>query len=684
MARGSTFASLGGSLGFGTDENFTKQGPSTGPCETDPPANPVAREILQRFNIPPGSVLGDPLIDYDIKTQDALTMLKLSLLAESLGSTGEGIFKEVYINRLGIAEAVIVGQTTGELSGGVCVLKTKIYEQEEDDNKVDHVILRGGDPLPIKKHSDTAVDIMDSPGVTVAFNFSCGLTEFIKNDAFQQEAWAMFNKSPQHPDIKKELREAVNRAEWEQALGYKHLLPPIPSTASIGQSQTTPQILNMNFAGIEAEYTLDLGSPEPGAGGVTDVSNVNAIAAQVLDIQTGAALQKQVEEYPAPEVPETIYGLTDNDIYVFLDNYCTIKGLSRGEHWFLLPGSINGAKIKVKRSDGSAISYKVFGGLSGETYNIHYFRRISSALSSMSDFVLSNVKGEIPPTAFEYDPDIPAWQTTDPRMMFDQTYGAEETGFPGPIRPGFGTHGMEIFSLYIAYTIQQPSIQVRTAYAGAPGVAASIANAGIFMTPVVVVDAPAPIGYKGLKGYEAPVEQPPPAEDENEEIQCPETIIDNLEGTIVDISAPFLGEEQVGPAAQRIYDYIQADDGKYYTLTYTNGGYNILPGMRFNQDGVDGVVHNIEFIYADKDSVATNITIGPAYFEGNSYSDSKYVKRSVSLTRTATVLEGSNRTGEFVVEVEGLGNFNAFNGLLESIYPGDRVEVKISNFVVEP
>lgn len=664
-----------------------------GVCDTPPPDSPVAKKILQSFDIPISNVEGGRLYNYDIKAQDSLTMLKLSLLEEAwTGSSASTVFKEVYINNEGTAQTVNINNTripSSAFAGtnSVCVVKSSIYEQDSDENKIDHVIVRGGDPLPFKRHSDNTVNVMGDAGGVVQpdTDFSCGLTNFIKSTALDQESWAVFQQSPQSQEIKDRLREAINREEWEQSLGYKQKLPLIPPTASISPTQTSPVNLNMNFSGRELTYTLPLGSPEPGFGGVVDISNVNLIGAQVLDIQTGKDLKDQVSEFPAPDVPDR-YGLTTDDLYVLLDDTCTVIGLSRGQNWFLLPGSINAAQIQIRRAEGSAISYKAFGGLTGAEIGttVYYFRRTSQSITSMSDFVLSNVKGEIPPTFFEFDPNIPSFTQGVPRMMFDTTYGANETAFPGRISPGFGNNGTEIFSLFLSYTIQKPAIQVRTAYGGSRQLAAQIAAAGIHYTPIIVVDAPAPIGYKGRNGFEDPVEQVPPAEDENPDPQCPETILDTLEGTIVDISAPFLGEDAVGPAAEKVYDFILNDDGEYHTLSYTFGGHTILPGMRWQRDDVTGVVHSVEFVYSDKESVSTNVTIGPAYYEANSYSDSKYVRRSVHLTRTATVIQANNATGEFIVDVDGIGVFNSFNGLLDSVYPGDRVEVKINNFVVEP
>jgi hypothetical protein len=97
----------------------------------------------------------------------------------------------------------------------------------------------------------------------------------------------------------------------------------------------------------------------------------------------------------------------------------------------------------------------------------------------------------------------------------------------------------------------------------------------------------------------------------------------------------------------------------------------------------NGYVQSIEFVYSDRDVVATNITTGPRYYPIGSYPDSQYVKRSETITRDARVVAGSNSEGAFIVEVDGLGRYEAINTLIEPIYPGDRVEVRVLNVPVE-
>ena len=68
---------------------------------------PITQRVLETFGIPFGTpILGSNLPGYDIKNQDPILMLKLSLTAELLNDA----FAEVELDEFGIARFYAVGQ----------------------------------------------------------------------------------------------------------------------------------------------------------------------------------------------------------------------------------------------------------------------------------------------------------------------------------------------------------------------------------------------------------------------------------------------------------------------------------------------------------------------------------------------------------------------------------------------
>jgi hypothetical protein len=508
-------------------------------------------------------------------------------------------------------------------------------------------------------------------GIPNSFNYSCGLTYFAKGTALRNEAWAEFQRSQQSEETQELLKALVDRSNYEQLVGYKYSFNNIPQYASMGISQTTPKSLDVPFGGLETEVSLNLGSTLPEAGGITDISNVNSIAAPVLDIVRGPDVLALFQDTSVgTDIPPGL-SFTDLDYYVLLDHQCSLYSLSKGKEWFLLPtNSAEQVKVRIRSNESDSIAFEVFGTISQALVGAtaHVFRRNDGSIGSISDFINNNAN---PPTNAQGVP------VRSPRPPFDDEGGAYQTGLYSDIVPGIGGNfGIELFDMKLAYSVQKPSIQIRSPFGDARAIAANVAAGGVTATALLISDKPTPVGYNGQL-----VEFPVPPDDELEQY-CPDPSpnIQELEGTIVDMSAPFLNEQGVVTFSSNLKTYIDGDNGNFETRTYVNGGYSWLPGQ-----SLDGrTIHSIDYSYADKDSMVTNVTLGPRYYQVNSYNDSQYVKRTETVTRTARVVGGSNSAGEFTVLVDGIGVMNAVNGIIEPIYPGDRVEVKVLNYPIEP
>ena len=647
--------------------SFMGVGDSSKPCDENDPAKPLGQVIADSVGIATiGGNLGDPLENYDIKSQDALTMLRLSLLAAVDGAR----FVEPYIDVNGKMEAVKIGEDQAPSTPPKCIMK-KIYHQFV--NKVDHVVVRGSDPLPTRYFSGGSVNLMGGTGSVYYFNIeNCASpnAEFTGKNSVGNEAWVEFSRSPQSVQTQEALRGLVDRPNWEQLVGYRHILPEIPPTVSMSVSQTTPRNAEMLIGEIESSISFNIGSNAPDGGGIVDISNVNVVSAPILDIVKGSTILSDLLGGNQADAPPNL-NFGDTDYYVMLDHTCGLNGLSKGKEWFLLGNDLAGATVTVKSHASDSIAYEAFSTFATDFVTQNYiFRRSDGTIASFSDFINANVN---PPKDDNGNPQYPA------RPPFDEAGGAFQEAFDGTFLPGMGGNfGLEVTQPgYVSYTVQKPSIQLR-GQPGLLGAANAAAGTGIVAEAILVKDKPAPIGCDGDV-----VEQPSPPQEPEDPI-CPESKVETLEGIIIDMSAPWLTSDgAVAQFSQQLKEYINEDNGTYQTRTYDGVPFNWLPGQMV--PGIDkAVIHNIDITYGDKDSRLTNVTLGPKYYQVQSFNDSQYVRRSVTLTRTGRVVSGRNSSGAFVVGLDGLGSFNALNGTTEPIYVGDRVEVKVLNYPVEP
>lgn len=621
----------------------------------------VARLVLDGVGINyDSSIVGDPLTGYDIKAQECATLLRLSLLAQGLTSSDSLQFHEVYMKADGVATLVKVGEAPHDGGATNYGLGLLFFKTKTSDfvNKIDHILIKGRDPLPTRYNGEV-INVMGK-GTVNAFRTSCSLGYSTKDAALNMEAWAEFETSPQHEAMREKLQLAVKRSKWEQLVGYKIRFHDIPNYASMSQSQTTPKQSYISILGnISTEIPI-IFNPDPEGGGIVDISGLSIIGSKILSVATGAQLMQEFGTHLKDSVG---YSFTENDYFVLLDHQCGLLGLSRGENWFVLPTNGNGneGRIYIRPSGAPRDVWAFLSPLSRD--NLYYLRRTDGTLSSVQDIVKKDLAGGFAPFS---GPESSAGMNR------------------GDIIAGFGDGALECQGALLGYSIAKPSIQIRSPYGDAPSIASRIAAGGVTYTPIIIQDIPAPTGWnKGKAGTYPPppdnVVYPPSSPDKEGEAYDVDSPIDELEGSVIDLSAPFLGAEGVGKFAVELDSLINGDVGTYYSYSFAGGGYGILPGMKFE----GGIVHTIEFIYNDKDSISTNITTGPKYYSPGSYSDSQYVKRTETITRTGRVIYGSNSEGTFFVHIDGRGTFEAINGIAEPIFPGDRVEVKLMNVPVE-
>ena len=246
----------------------------------------------------------------------------------------------------------------------------------------------------------------------------------------------------------------------------------------------------------------------------------------------------------------------------------------------------------------------------------------------------------------------------------------------GKLIAGFGGNlGVEVWALSLTVSKQTSSIQIRSQNNDAFSIANQVANQGVNYTALIVREEP-PCAGLAPGGVVCPVAPP----DDETASYCPENELDTLEGSVIEISAPWLDKNGAANFASNLYNLIANDVNSAGTYTYSKGGYSIFPGYAFQ----GAFVQSVEFNYSDKGSQVTTITTGPKFYQsGSAGGDSTYIKRSETLNKPGVVIGGDNESGTFSVNVDGLGIYEAINGQIDPIYPGDRVEVKIINYPVE-
>ena len=647
MARGNNFSS---SYSLNTGDNDFCQG--NGPTNIS-----LSQFVLSSFGIPinGGAFPGNPLVGYDIKSQDALQVMRLSLLANSDGMD----FTEAYVDGSGSVIAVQVGADGASIGGGILLHTTTIHTSAAN---IDHVVVHAKAPLPYRAHGGT-VDIMGA-GVEKQFQFSCPLpSPGTKNLTFRKEAWVEFQRSEQSQETQDRLKAAVSRNNWESLVGYRASFASIPIWSTMNPSQTSPDLIGLPVTGF-SDTTIQIANATPDSGGLIDVSGISMTSAPVLDIKSGADLEQIASSLGVDLASDdgSFYtpDLNAEDYYILLSHECGLNSLSRGTNWFLLPTSSPfSARVAVRESTSNAIARSALGGFSFDGLNQTVtYRADNGFIGSWEDVMAAN-----------FSEGNPLLGSSTDIVFGNASHGVLIAGFGGNL-------GVEVWDLDLTVSKQTSSIQIRSQNNDAFSIASRVAAQGVNYTALIVREEPPCAGLAPGGGVVCPVAPP----DNETASYCPENALDTLEGSVIELSAPWLDADGAAAFAENLYTLISNASNTAGTYTFSKGGYSVFPGNAY----AGAIVHSVEFNYSDKGSQVTTITTGPKYYQsGSAGGDSTYIKRTETINKPGVVIGGDNESGTFSVNVDGLGIYAAINGQIDPIYPGDRVEVKIVNFPVE-
>jgi len=149
---------------------------------------------------------------------------------------------------------------------------------------------------------------------------------------------------------------------------------------------------------------------------------------------------------------------------------------------------------------------------------------------------------------------------------------------------------------------------------------------------------------------------------------------------ILDMTLPFLAEDEVVPACDFLYGKASYD--------YAEGS-AVVDGMTVSSDDLGkqfngGVINRISWSYQDSSSFRANISYGSPITGLSSGNLSLYVQATDSaLTREGTVTSDMGNGYEYMVSIKDLGTYKAVTMVLADIRVGDTVNVTIYNNIAE-
>jgi len=699
------------------------------------PNRAVSQLILEIFSIPfdANSVLGGSLAGIDIRNQDPVTMLKLSLAAELLdnappGSTRTGGpgFAEVEIDEGGIARFYIAGRTpASNLDIRYCIPTSQIVQP------ADLVIVRGYDPPPERKLR-SGFDGLKNKEV---MDYKDCAEESCDESIVSQYATISYDDPQLDQVYLDDIVNSYELAAFETILGYLIDLdmPDIDDNPGlkITFGDTTKEYLT--FAASNLNATVLGGSLTDEDGQITTIETQGGSTVQ--GVSTGAGgnigVTAVITSVNARGDKCTIneVALSGSSVTIFAERFKRLNkfGVEESDFIGVVDVVFSGRKVRdLTTSPGSPSD-----GINGlMRTRVRPNKELISLAQGKNWTYEVNLDGDITVNLFQVleddftafvcgvyrDPsslsagavDILTFSTDN--LLTPEAVGVDAAvglicGIGGPL-------GYKVINNKMCIVVERkrPSIDVFDPLGNALSLAEQIT---IEYTPIVVVDLPQPIAYAGadplssidgtrtiaaegiIRQEDGIVDSDPTTDQDLEDSEL-SILQDNTNGATIDITLPFAFGTQPDPSrAQgelqgtecleiaRNFFALQSQVITTHSMVLGPDSEPRLGDSFTLPNGEIGVINEINYSYSDASQYLITVTVGPEYLTAGSFNDSKYQLRTEDVTREGMVIQDAGNGTEYTVRVEGLGEFPCLLMVLDDISVGDKVGIRIYNNPVE-
>ncbi len=676
------------------------------------PTKPVSQLVLETFNIPfTLPILGSELPGFDIRNQDATTMLKLSLATELLNPPdGSAGFAEVELDEDGIARFFVVGANIAtNLDIRYCIPTSQIT------TPADLVIVRGFDPPP-RRELRTSFNGLKNAEL---MEYEECAAESCDEKAVGKFATISYDDPLLDQTYLDDIRNSYELKAFESLIGYVVDLD-LPDGADRDDPNFIPG-LKLTFGDTTKEYIkvpsnlmnnfINVGTTSPGGTGAFSTGGENI---------TGTTLSFGSANGGGGDIPVQVTTVDDKT------GNCTVSNTSIAGSKIVIPASrferLN--KFGNVESDFIGVSEVVFSGRKIITFTIFGDIVLDIFIRSQKELInLGHGKnwvwdvdenGNVTIELFSIleddasaaicdiyqngaGTDAIVSHSTDTPNLAEDTGSAALAGLVCNIGDRLGYKMLS--QICIVVERKRPSLDFFDPNGGAAVIARQFIDPntpfGVKYTPIVIIDEPSPIAYAataalsnidGTKTIAAEdiidqadgiVDADPTTTQDLEDSEL-SVLQDNTNGATIDITLPFCTDQECLQIAQNFL----AQQNQTITTQSVVLGPTSEP--RLGQIMPDGaIINEISYAYSDSSQYLITITTGPKYLTAGSFNDNKYQLKTEDVTREGVVLQDVGNGAEYVVRVEGFGEITALSMIVEDISVGDRVNVRIYNNPVE-
>lgn len=652
---------------------------------TDAGTGSLAARVLNYYAIPNNITgIGGELPNLDIKHMDAMQVIKYSLLEFSADNGG---IWEPMVNAYGEVEFKEIGSYSSNVEGHIYhQIQTMDYKEE-----VTGVMIQGGKPLVYRRETewkpiwgdgeiniykmDLANDnclskqvsryasiVFPDPHLDTSFEDGIdNLYEITKENPYDSiVGWVYFKDPP----------ESLVTKDTEISYSTSCTIPIEIGNEQVGseenQFENGPNVGTLVDRPVypstnQPECWVNVGEPADWQNGVrVDIPSHLRFQAlrdtyidTFVDITSVLVVGRTITQLYSLAKDGTVAvssnpSADDCDIWATIDTATeTVFKLSEGEHY--------------------AIAYQTAEGLYNSEYKVPYV-------------VFANNARINDPAIYGNGKDNTGVLMNINRGCLHYLSTGNETEI-GTVLPMDQTSGIWVSKIFVFAQLNTPSVTVYDPN-GDQNRAYEIAKRlDYLVSPIVIVDAPAPVAYNGtlVDMTQSKQDNDPTTAQDFTDTQY-ELALDEMNGGGLSLTLSFLDEDQCVDLSRELYEYMNSLDG--IETVYVCG-----PDCEPALGGVGpsgGIINSVSYSYSDSGSYTISASEGPRLVGGFSdVSGGPTQKMAESISAEGTIIQDMGNHIYFKVRIDGFGERIAINCCPNILREGDRVSCSVHNNPIE-
>lgn len=632
----------------------------------------VAKQVLDKYNIPYSGLAGGPLSGIDIKHQNSISCINMSLVEEAAKG---GNFTELIINADGEGEFIEIGQSTANFYDLYYTISGELF-----DYTTTSVIVTGKKPLPVRTTRAPYNLLGNNKHV---WDIS-SIAQNCYTDKFKTHSIVTFT-DPHLYTGTSSYRDGVDN--------IYELLSPFESVITwlwdIDPGEIPPEATVEYHTGSKVPILL------PGGTGTGNWRSANADMGTLYRRKTTSETIGQTDDEALCIGTKTDTPVTCDSNAPVIDlpeelRYRSVSGLkidnfNSVENVYLIGWQID--KLWSAPKDGTVSKND---DPTEDNSQVHVV--ISETLPKIKqltvaeDYAIGYEDGTIcirfannshPGDAAKYGSDCEYQLNPDSALSTTSTNGIE-VGCVFPLSP---SSGFLVEQVLVSVVLSQtPCFEIYDEMGNAQDIATDL-EARIFA--VTLTDAPAPLAINGVlidQAEGAMADNDPTTTENLVDTQYEILLTEADSGPSISIDIATLEEEETINLSSRIQEMIEADEGVSATHLFGPKGKPEL-----GQEGSNGgVINSISYSYSDSGTYTITATEGPRLVNGvTSIAGGPRLKATETYSGTGFVTQDEGNNVIFKVSVDGFGSVYAYNATQKFVRVGDRVGVTINNVPIE-